>query len=281
MIKKRLLLFSLILFLFPLCAEAEELQWAGCGISKKAFMKELASAYKAKTGTTINLKGGGATKGIRLTAAAKTDIGGACRFKLDRPEENNTLMHHVAWDAIVFIVHKDSPVDNITTQQIKDIFTGAITNWKELEAPEAPIKLLIRKGKISGVGLTLRELVFGNPDQEFTSNAEVRKSTGPIEVEVSRDINAFGASGNSSAQRRKGIKRLKVDGIAPTKENIMAGTYPFYRPLYIVTRQEMSDQVRQFIDYALSPYGQEVIAAQGTVNLAEGMNLKSAYKGRM
>jgi len=253
---------------------ASSLKWVGCGITKKAFMKELAAAYEKKTGTRIVLKGGGATKGIRAVAAGVADIGGTCRHKLDVPEEEAAKLHQVAWDALVVVVNRDNPVDSITVSQVRDVLTGKIKNWKELGGPDSKINLYVRKGRRGGVGLMAREMLFNNPDQDFAPDAKVKKSSGPLERAISGDVHGFGLSGISSAKKRKKLKMLKVDGIAPTKKNIMTGRYPFYRPLYLTTRGEPTGEVKAFVEFALSAGGQAIISRQGTVNLAEGKSLK-------
>ena len=109
--------------------KVKTLSWSGCGISKKAFMKELAKAYEAKTGVKIKLSGGGATKGIRNVASRKLSLGGACRHTIENPVnlsphplERRVRMIPVAWDALVVIVHKSNKVENITLAQIRRIF---------------------------------------------------------------------------------------------------------------------------------------------------------------
>lgn len=252
---------------------AETLTWAGCGISKKAFMKELAKAYTRKTGITVKLSGGGATKGIRKAAKGAIHIGGACRVTIDNaPEERDAFQIPVAWDALVAFVNPKNPVDNITFRQLHQIFIGKITNWKELGGNNAPIDLYVRRGKISGVGRTLRELVFANYDQEFKAKYVV-KSSGPVEKGVEKNINGFGVSGYSSAKKRK-VKMLKLDGKAPTYENIKNGSYALYRPLYLVIKRGNKDPiVRDFIKFAVSKEGQAVIRKQGTVPYAEALHL--------
>lgn len=273
--KKLLMMLAIIFAVFAFTGvEASELKWTGCGISKKAFMQELATAYEKKTGTKIVLKGSGATDGIRNVANGEFDLGGSCRHKLNVPAEKDATLHMVAWDALVFIVKDDNPVDNVTEEQIKAVYTGKIKNWKELGGPNAPIKLVDREGKTSGTGLMLRELLFNNPDQEFSSDAEYKKSTGPIEAAISTDPLAIGATGVSSSQKREQIKMLKVNGIAPTKENIMSGKYSLYRPLYLITKGEPAGDAKKFLEFALSDEGQAIISAQGTVNLKEGKSLK-------
>jgi phosphate transport system substrate-binding protein len=261
------------LFLLAATAEAKEIKWVGCGITKRAFMKELATSYQKKTGTRIVLKGGGATKGIRAVAKGLADMGGSCRHTIDVADEKGVKLHQVAWDALVVVVNKDNPVENITVDQLKGVLTGKITDWKDLGGPPGPVNLYVRKGKISGVGLMVRELIFKNPDQEFSPKAKHMRSSGPLERAISRDTQGIGLSGISSARKRKKLKMLKVDGFAPTKENIIAGKYPFYRPLYLVTKERASSDVEDFIQYALSEEGQKVISAQGTITLSEGKNL--------
>jgi len=252
---------------------AETIQWAGCGISKKAFMKELAKAYTKKTGIAVKLSGGGATKGIRSAAKGTIDIGGACRISIEQdPEERNAFQIPVAWDALVAFVHLGNPVDNISYQQLRQVYLGEITNWKQLGGNDAPIDLYVRRGKLSGVGRTLRELVFANYDQEFKATYVV-KSSGPVEKGVQKNPNGFGVSGISSAKKRK-VKLLKLDGKAPTYENIKNGSYALYRPLYLVIKRgNKKPLVRNFIKYALSAEGQAIIRGQGTVPYAEALHL--------
>ncbi len=255
-------------------AEAAELKWVGCGITKKAFMKEMAAEYKKKTGVSIVIKGGGATKGIRAVAAGLADIGGTCRHKIDDPAEADAKLHQVAWDALVVIVQKDNPVDGVTVAQVKDVLSGKINNWKDLGGADQPVNLYVRKGKKGGVGMMVREMLFNNPGQDFSADAKIQKSSGPLERGIAGDAKGIGISGISSAKKNAKLKMIKVDGAAPTKENIMSGKYPFYRPLYLSTKGEPSGEVKKFIDFALSDEGQAIISKQGTVNLKEGKSLK-------
>ena len=268
-----ILVFGAFLINVQTVSAAETIQWAGCGISKKAFMTELAKAYTKKTGIKVKLSGGGATKGIRNAAKGTIDIGGACRVALERhPEERDAFQIPVAWDALVAFVHKDNPVDNITFKQLNQVYLGKITNWKQLGGKDAPLELYVRRGKMSGVGRTLRELVFANYDQEFKATYVV-KSSGPVEKGVLKNLNGFGVSGISSAKKRN-FKLLKLDGKAPTYENIKNGSYALYRPLYLVIKRgNKTPLIRDFITYAVSSEGQKIIRAQGTVPYSEALHL--------
>ena len=250
------------------------LVWAGCGITKKAFMAELAKAYEKKTGIKINLQGGGATKGIRDASAGAIDIGGACRAIIEsHPEERSAYQVPVAWDALAVIVHPKNPVQSITLKQLQDVYLGKLRNWKDLGGPDAPIELYVRRGKISGVGRTLRELVFANFDQEFPGAKYVMKSSGPLEQGIEDNPLAIGTTGISSANRRK-VKILNLNGKEPSYENIKQGTYVLYRPLYLVTKGSQADpKVKNFITFALSREGREVIRRAGSVPYSDAMGL--------
>jgi phosphate transport system substrate-binding protein len=271
--------------LFPMSGFAIEkkLTWAGCGISKNAFMAEMAAAYKQKTGVEIDFKGGGATKGIRQVASAEVKIGGTCRHVIEDPEslatipaERRVQLTPVAWDALAVIVHKDNPASNITLEQIRQLYTGRITNWKELGGKDAPIELYVRKGKVSGVGRTLRELVFNNYEQEFVAK-HVVDSSGPLERAVVENPNGIGITGISSARKLK-AKILPLDGKAPTYEHIKNGEYLLYRPLYMVTHmQDRDPEVKRFLDFVMGTEGKAVMRKVGTVPYEDAVHLWLKY----
>ncbi len=241
------------------------LHWAGCGITKKAFMSELAAAYEKKTGVHIDLKGGGATLGIRETADGTVDMGGTCRMTL--PETNSRELevdlNPVAWDALVVIAHKANPVSNITSAQIRALYLGKITNWKQLGGPDKPIHLYVRQGRISGVGYAIRQYLFKDSQVNFVTKY-VEPSTGPVEKAVETDPLAVAITGVSSARKRN-VKLLAIDGREPTYDNVKNGSYGLYRPLYLVSRASPSPEVKAFIKFAQSEEGRAILRKNGTV----------------
>ncbi len=266
-------------------AESKKITWAGCGISKNAFMAEMVAAYKKKTGVEIELKGGGATRGIRDVATGEASIGGTCRHVLDNPEtlttvpeERRVQLAPVAWDALAVIVHKDNPVSNITLDQLRDLYLGRINNWKQLGGRDAPIELYVRKGKISGVGRTLRELVFNDYDIDFVARHVVEESA-TLEKDMVTNPNGVGVTGISSARKIKDIARiLTLDGKEPSYENIKSGEYILYRPLYMVTHmQKLDPEVRKFMEFVMGPEGQQIMRSVGTVPYQDGIRLWLKY----
>ena len=259
---------------------AAELKWVGCGISKKAFMGAVAKAYEQKTGVKIALEGGGATKGIEAVAAKSSDMGGTCRHVLIRDEERGVKLVAVGWDALTVITHKSNPVDNLTTQQIQDIFSGKVTNWKQVGGPDHAIKVLETESKISGVGRMVRELLFKNPAFEFTDKATLLSDTGPLEEKVEKEPWTIGFTGVSSARKRQ-VKIVSIDGKAPTYEHIASGKYMLYRPLYLTVPQQASPDVQKFVAFVLSDEGQAIIKNEGTVTLKDGKDLWAIYNNSM
>ncbi len=272
------LLPVLLILILPLTALAQgdktTLHWVGCGITKKSFMAELSKAYQQKTGVTIVIEGGGATKGIREVAKGTVPMGGSCRPKLSgATEELRTRMNPVAWDALVVIVHPDNPVNNLTLSQLRQVYEGKITNWKTLGGSNQPIDLLIRRGKFSGVGRTLRQLVFNDFDKKFASD-HVYKSSGPLEKAVENDPWALAVTGVSSAKKRA-VKMLALNGKQPDYEHIRSGEYLLYRPLYITANpaDPQYPEVKRFVDFAHTRQGREIIRKTGAVPYLDALNL--------
>ena len=272
---------SFLVVLLMLCTQIatakQTLTWAGCGITKKAFMAELAKAYEKKTGIKILLEGGGATRGIRDTVSRRVDIGGSCRMTL--PSEDRTelyaQLHPVAWDALAVIAHKSNPINNLTSAQIRDVYSGKITNWNQLGASSAPIHLYIRRGKISGVGYAIRQYIFKDSSKDFVTKAKyIMRSSGPLEKAIENDPYALGITGVSSARKRH-VKILSIDGKSPTYENVKDGKYVLYRPLYLVTNPGPSQAVKDFVAFAMSKAGRAIMRHNGTVPYQDAPNLMS------
>ena len=277
-------LISLAIWAQPILAEQQPtLRWVGCGISKKAYLVALAKAYEKKTGVVIDVQGGGATRGIREVASMSADIGGSCRdvavVGRDRrrifgiEEESGITQVPVAWDALVVITHKNNPVKDISLDNLRKVYLGEITNWRQLGGNDAAIELFARKGKISGVGRTARKLLFNDYEQEFAAT-RIFKSSGPLEKEVVANPNALAISGISSVRKRD-VKILKLDGKSPSYENVKSGNYLLYRPLYLVYNENSrhADVIKDFIRYTDTEEGRDVIRSNGTVPYLEALNL--------
>jgi phosphate transport system substrate-binding protein len=275
----RLLLaqIALLLVIFSLPSYSLTLHWAGCGITKKAFMSDLAAAYEKKTGIKIDIEGGGDSKGIQRLSEKEVDFAGACRFRVEEDNISPSLIdfNPVAWDALTAVVHRSNPVKSITLKQLRDVYTGKITNWSALGGPDQPLELLVRKGKISGVGHTIRKLLFNDKFLDFKGSKSY-KSSAPLEKAVEENPNAIAMTGVSSARKRN-FKILHLEGKDPSVENILHGDYLLYRPLYIITHKKSKNlkAVKNFITFAHSRQGREIIRKNGCVPYLEAPHLSN------
>ena len=253
-------------------------------------MSEIAAAYKQKYGVTIDLKGGGATKGIRATKAGESHLGGTCRIPMHSPAEESMLLKLilVAWDALVVIVNKDTPVDNITKQELIDILEGRISYWNELSGWQGDkdnheeIQLFTRRSKISGVGFTLRKMLFHDIDKEIISD-QYFPSSGPLEKAIEKEKYTLGVTGISSARKRN-VKILSLDGVTPDYETIKSGNYTMYRPLYLTYTslyrlpEAEKKEVRRFLEFIKSDEAAKIIRDNNVVPFKDGFRLMKYRK---
>ncbi len=267
---KRVLVAGLIASLTTLSL-AQELKLYACGVTRVAFMKELNSAFSKKFNVSIKMnKKGGDIFVIKGVNSKEVELGSGCREALETSkDEKDVESIQIAWGALSFIVNPKNKIDNLTTKQIKDILIGRITNWKEVGGDDKPIHLIVRESKKSGVGLSAREVLFKNVDEDFYSKAKRVKSSGFVREEVAKDEGAFAIDNTMSSSRHKGIKMLKVDGIEPTKKNILSGKYKMRQALYLYLPKNPSKLATKYAKFALSKEGQAVISKTGTANLAE------------
>lgn len=181
----------------------------------------------------------------------------------------------IGTEAFVFFVHKDNPVENLTTAQIKSIYQGKITNWKELGGKDEEITAF-QRNEGSGSQSMLKRFMGDTPIMEAPTELKNDLMSGIIE-EVSNYKNKTNSIGFSFRFYVEGIiknpdiKMLSVDGISPTTENIKNGKYPIVTPIYAVTYEENTNEnVDRLLEWILSDEGQFIIEKTGYVGIAEG-----------
>ena len=213
--------------------------------------------------------------GYRLLAERKTDIFfGAYPSdnQIAYAEEQGTEFVYtpIGKEAFVFFVHKDNPIDNLTTEQIKGIYSGEITNWSQVGGNNEPITAY-QRNEGSGSQSMLIRFMDGKPIMEPDIEQINTLMDGIIE-QVANYRNKDGAIGFSFRYYMEGIiknpdvKLLSVDGVAPTVENIQAGAYPITASLYAVTWEGNENQnVARLLNWILSPEGQELVEKTGYV----------------
>jgi phosphate transport system substrate-binding protein len=155
-------------------------------------------------------------------------------------------------DAIGVVVNADNPVKALSTAQLKDIFTGKVTKWSQVGGPDLKIKpLIVKQG--SATRSVFEAAIMGGAQY---AGAEVVTPDAKIVGETARDKGAIGQISFSFLQAASGIKALDVDG---QKAAVTNPTYPITRPLYLTTKGAPAGDTKAFIDWAVSPAGQEIV----------------------
>ena len=247
-----------------------------CGITRVAFARDVIQKFSRKYHVKIKSNpSGGVPYVLKKLHEQEAQIGFVCRVPFKNNQEKDLWHIQVAWGALSFIVHPKNPMTDLTTRQIKAIIDGKITNWKEVGGTDTPIHLILRAGDKSGVGSTLRSILFKNKHYILKGAYKLTKNSGEVRKAVMEDPLAIGVDDVTSSQRTKGIKIVNIDGVTPTKRAIIEGDYKFRRPFYACMTQKPSNLTRLFINYTLSQTGQKIISLSGTANLAEGKDVDS------
>ncbi len=175
-------------------------------------------------------------------------------------------------EAFVFFVHKDNPIKNLTTEQIKGIYSGEITNWKQLGGKNEKIEAF-QRNEGSGSQSMLERFMGDTPIMDAPTELVNDLMVGIIE-QVSNYKSKSNSIGFSFRYYVEGIiknpdiRMLSVDGVAPTKENIQNGTYPIVTPIYAVTYEDNpNENVKKLVDWMLSDEGQYIINETGYVGI--------------
>ena len=224
--------------------------------------EKLAAAYhNAHTDVTIVIQGGGTAVGITSCNDGTVDIGAASReLKSSDPQ---LVKHLLARDGIALVVQPSNVISGLTKTQIKEIYTGNITNWKDVGGPDAAIVVVARE-EGSGTRTAFQDMVLG-ANVSITSKAILQLSNGAIKTAVSGTPNSIGFI--SFGYLDSSVKALSVDGIAATVANAKSGTYPIVRPLYFLTKIAPTGEVKAFIDYCTSAAGQAIAVEEGYLSI--------------
>ena len=230
-----------------------------------------AEVYMQKHGDyNIQVTGGGSGVGIAALINGSTDICNASRQMKEKEKEqlkakygNPGIEIKIAKDGITIYVSKNNPLKEISLEQLKGIFTGSITNWKQVGGKDQKITAYGRENS-SGTYAYFKEEVLDNKD--FATAVQTLPGTAAVVSAVQKDKNGIGYGG---AAYSKGVKALKVKkdanspAIEPNKTSIMSGTYPISRYLYIYLREKPTGALKEYIDWILGKEGQKIVSEVG------------------
>ena len=223
----------------------------------------------------VSLSGGGSGNGIKALIDGTTDIANASRAmkesEVAKAKEKGVDPFEtvVAWDCIVPIVHPENTVKNLTLEQLKGLYTGAVTNWKELGGADAPV-VVVGRDSSSGTYGTWQEMVVEKGDgkdqkSRVTPKAQVAASSGAMLSMVAGNKYAIGYDGVGYVNET--VKALEVEGIGASAENAKNGKYPLSRELYMYTNGSPKGAAKRYIDYLLSPDGQKIVDETGFISI--------------
>lgn len=226
------------------------------------FAEQLAEIYqRAHPGVSINIQGLGSSAGIRAALDGVAEIGMSSRdLKSDEAAQLEQVV--IARDALALIVHPSNPVQDLSSAQIRAIFSGQIRSWAEVGGADRPIVLVSREAG-SGTYSAFEELVMHS--EPITTAALRQGSNGAIRQIVADDPNAIGYISLGIVDQT--VKALAIDSVQPSASHVDAGTYTLVRPFLFVWRKdhESSPLASAFVAYVLSAEGQDALVEAGLV----------------
>lgn len=224
------------------------------------------------SGKSITVTGGGSGVGIAALIDGEVNIATASREMTDDEIKSaeakgiKPVKTDIAYDGITVVVNPANSVSNLTFNQLRGIYNGSISNWKEVDGADAPIAVISRDSSSGTYKDFQKDVLLGD---EYRPDALTQPATGSVVAEVSQNTNAIGYIG--FAYLDNSTKALSLDNgngsVAPTAENILSGAYPLSRPLSFYTNGETSGLTKEFTDFVTSEKGQNIVSTVGYIPL--------------
>jgi phosphate transport system substrate-binding protein len=227
--------------------------------SVQPFIEKVAEHFMEKNpGTIINVQGGGSTAGIQATLNGTCNVGTSSRNL--KPSERGLKVILVALDGIAVILHRDNPIDDLSVEQVRGIFSRRISNWRELGWQDKEI-IPVTREEGSGTRASFEEMIMG--EEAISDACLVQDSNGAVREIIATTLQGVGYISVGLVDDRE--KAVAINGIKPTLANLISETYRFSRPFLMLLRDEPKGQCETFIDYVLSEEGQEILGASGLI----------------
>lgn len=218
-------------------------------------------------GITIQYTGSGSSAGIKDTIAKTNNIGASSRELTDEEKAENMTETVFAYDGIAVAINPANKVKNLTLDQLQGIYSGKITNWKEVGGDDAEIFVVSRE-ESSGTRSAFEELIKLEETDGLTSNAAVSEGNGPAQIAIAGNENAIGYI--SFAYIDDTVKAVTVDSVEPTVENVKNNTYPLSRPfLFVSYDDQVSEAGKKFLEFAVSADGQACVEKDNAIRIDE------------
>ncbi|MEW8955215.1 phosphate ABC transporter substrate-binding protein [Clostridium sp.] len=223
---------------------------------------------------TVNVQGGGSGIGINQVAQGSAQIGNSDVPASDKIEDKSILdqlkEEKVAGIGFALVVNDDVNIDNLTTEEIQKIFTGEITNWKDLKGNDSNITV-VNRSKSSGTRSTFKNTLLKDKEEKEGLGMTQDSTGAALKTvrETSGSITYVALSNLMTEKDREGIKILKIDGVEANKENIVSKKYPFWSYEYMITKGEPKDEVKALIDFIKSDENKETVEKLGYIPMSD------------
>lgn len=245
----------------PPAAAQETLKYSCSNQVFNAFEMDKLNAFTKETGIQVDVYATSSGSAVYRLMNGYSDVASTARKLYRRHEDYGYSQIAFCTDPIAVITHVDCGVANVTEAQLQDIFSGDITNWKEVGGPNLPI-LIIVPGTETAANKNFRRLVMKHKEIKFDFMAY--ESTMAIEAVKHFPCGAISFISQGAAVHHKDIKALKVDGKSPSDKG-----YPYFQTFYYITKGEPAGHVKAFIDFTFSQKGGEIIKHNGMLPLAK------------
>lgn len=260
-------ILSVLLCLLPGCGKRPTTGVIIAGsTSVQPFAEALAEEYmREHLEIIIDVQGGGSSAGIMAAQTSTADIGMSSRLLKD--SEKKLWFKEIARDGLAVIVHPSNNISSLTLKQVRDIYTGAISDWSQLGGTKSKIHVITREDG-SGTRSSFEGLVMDK--NEINPRSIVQDSNGAVRQLVVDDPAAIGFISLGLVNIK--VKALELDGIVASRENVINGTYGLSRPFIFITREAPAGNAKLFIDFVLSEKGKKMLATEGLVTMEDGVS---------
>jgi phosphate transport system substrate-binding protein len=264
------IVFVWILLLVCLAAMGCQRKQSGVTVagstSVEPFAELLAEEYMRKHPEShIYVQGGGSTAGIEAVRSRAANIGMSSRTL--KPEEKNLQAVTIAKDAIAIIVHPANPIQDLSLNRIRDLFSGKLPNWKEIGGLNHSVDVVTRE-EGSGTRESFQKFVMGKED--ISLGALVQDSNGAVRQVIANDPSAIGYISLGLVNDQ--VKAVRISGVEPNLTNVYNGNYTMVRPFLFVFNGEPVGEGKSYLEFILSRQAQKLLLKEGLVPVLQKLD---------